>query len=41
MMVDDKAQARADRVGKHISTIVIALLGALFAYGYLGSYVLP
>jgi hypothetical protein len=26
----------ADRVGRHVSTIAIALLIALFAYGYLG-----
>jgi hypothetical protein len=39
MTADDNAQDWADRVGKHVSTIVIALLGALFAYGYLGQLV--
>ncbi len=38
-MTDETAQDRADRVGKRIATIVIVLLIALFAYGYLGPFV--
>ena len=34
--MDESKQDRADRVGKRVSTIAIALLIALFAYGYLG-----
>jgi len=29
----------ADSVGRHIATIVIAALLAMFAYGYLGPFV--
>ncbi len=35
-MTDKGAQDWADRVGKHISTAAIAMLAAMFAYGYLG-----
>ncbi len=35
MAMDETTQDWADRVGKHISTVVIALLAALFAYAYL------
>ena len=34
---DDDAQDWADRIGRHVATLVIALL---IAYGYLGSLVL-
>jgi hypothetical protein len=30
-----------DAVGKHISTVFIALLAAMFVYGYLGHFLLP
>jgi hypothetical protein len=37
MTADDDAQHWADRIGRHIATLVIALL---IAYGYLGPLVL-
>lgn len=37
--MDEDAQDWAEQIGKHISTIVIALLAALFAYGFLGHFV--
>ena len=42
MMPGRRAQQDwADRIGKRISTILIAALIALFAYGYLGSDSFP
>jgi hypothetical protein len=35
MMTDESPQDWADRIGKRVSTVVIALLAALFAVGYL------
>jgi hypothetical protein len=35
-IVDESNQDWADRVGKRVAAIAIALLIALFAYGYLG-----
>ena len=35
-IVEESNQDWADRVGKRVAAIVIALLIALFAYGYLG-----
>jgi len=40
-MADESAQNWADRIGRHISTVIIAALAALFAYGYLVPLVLP
>ena len=40
MTADSGAQDWADRIGRHVATLVIALLIALFAYGYLGPLVL-
>jgi hypothetical protein len=39
MMANDSAQDWADRVGRHVSTIVIVALAAMFAYGFLGRLV--
>ena len=36
MMTDKNVRDWADRIGEHGSTVVIAFLIALFAYGYLG-----
>ncbi len=33
--MDENTRDWADRVGEHVSTIVIAMLIAMFAYGYL------
>jgi hypothetical protein len=33
--MDEGGQDRADRIGMHISTVFIFLLGVMFAYGYL------
>jgi hypothetical protein len=33
--MDENAQDWADRIGMHISTVFIALLALLFAYGFL------
>jgi hypothetical protein len=38
-MMDESAGDWADRVGKRVSTIAIAILFALFIYGYLGRLV--
>ena len=40
MTADNGAQDWADRIGRHVATLVIALLIALFAYGYLGPLIL-
>ena len=37
--MEESQQDWADRVGKRVSTIFIALMIALFAYGYLGRLV--
>jgi hypothetical protein len=39
MITDDNAQDWADRVGRRVSAIFIALLIALFAYGYIGQFI--
>jgi len=33
--MDENTRDWADRVGEHVSTMVIAMLIAMFAYGYL------
>ena len=38
-MADDSAQDWADRIGRLVSTAVIAALAALFAYEFLGRLV--
>jgi hypothetical protein len=38
-MADDSAQDWADRIGRHVSTAVIAALAMLFAYAFLGRLV--
>jgi hypothetical protein len=38
-MADDSAQDWADRIGRNVSTAVIAALAALFAYAFLGRLV--
>jgi hypothetical protein len=35
MTADESAQDLAGLVGKHVSTVIIAMLVAMFAYGYL------
>ena len=40
MKADESTQNWADRVGKHVSAIFIALLIAMFAYAYLGQFIL-
>ena len=39
MKADESTQNWADRVGKRVSAIFIAILIALFAYAYLGPIV--
>ena len=36
MRADEGVQEVADRIGRHVSTVIIAALAALFAYGYIG-----
>jgi hypothetical protein len=36
LMMEENKQDWADEVGKQVSTVLIALLAALFVYGYLG-----
>ena len=36
MMMDESENDWADRIGKQASTVFIALLFLMFAYGYLG-----
>jgi hypothetical protein len=37
--MDENRDDIADTVGRRVATVFIALLGALFAYGYLGQLI--